>query len=398
MSKFYPVVQKIRMIGIVMILMMLCVGSVAASGLVTSPMSTPENLAQSLVGSGVTISNVEFTGDGAYCSGTFTGGSGIIGFEDGVILSSGDIANVIGPNVEDGISWNNGELGDTDLDGLIPGYSTFDACVLEFDFVPQANSLQFDYVFTSDEYNEYVNDNFNDVFGFFVNGGNVALIPGTILPVAINNVNNGNPYNTDPRSYPGFYINNDLNDGGPFLDTEMDGLTTVFTATASVNQGVTNHIKLAIADAGDAALDSNVFIKGSSFVSTNLLLTPTDATNPVGATHTVTATYTPPTGAALAGNHVIFTITAGPNAGMTGSGYTDSNGVATWSYSSTLAGTDTIIASLYDDIEQMPIMDSNLAYKTWVTDNVPVPEFPTLAIPFGAMGVLLVVALYLRKQ
>ena len=104
---------------------------------------------------------------------------------------SGAIANVIGPNEEDGITADNDQPGDADLDTLIPGGSTFDACVLTFDFVPQTDVLTFDYVFTSDEYNEYANTEFNDVFGFFVNGQNVALIPGTTTPVAINNVNDG---------------------------------------------------------------------------------------------------------------------------------------------------------------------------------------------------------------
>ena len=125
----------------------------------------------------------------------------------------------------------------------------------------------------------------------------------------------------------------------------MDGLTTVFTATANVNPGQTNTMKMAIADTGDSVLDSNVFIKGSSLVSTDLLLTPTAATNPVGSTHTVTATFTPPTGVAPSGKAVNFEITAGPNIGMLRLGdVTDANGVATCSYSSTLAGTDTIHA------------------------------------------------------
>jgi len=90
-----------------------------------------------------------------------------------------------------------------------------------------------------------------------------------------------------------YYRNNDLQDGGPFINTEMDGLTTVFTATAHVNHGVTNHIKLAIADTGDGYYDSNVFIKAGSFSAQPLTLLPLTATNTVGATHTVTATYTP---------------------------------------------------------------------------------------------------------
>ncbi len=287
------VFEKTKVIGIVLILFMLCIGvasaervgqqkvvqkmSIMASdgGLSTVYMTDADSLAQSLVGSGIEVSNAQFTGDPAYCGGTFTDNEGIIGFPSGVILSNGDIAYVVGPNVWDDIGRDLALGGDPDLDALIPTYKTYDACALEFDFVPTTNVLTFDYVFTSDEYNEYANTPFNDVFGFFLNGNaitnNIALIPGTTTPVAINNVNMGNlggdgspiPVN------PAFYRNNDLDDGGPFFNTEMDGLTTVFTATAIVNAGETNHIKLAIADAGDHVLDSNVFLKGGASFQLN---------------------------------------------------------------------------------------------------------------------------------
>jgi hypothetical protein len=126
--------------------------------------------------------------------------------------------------------------------------------------------ISFQYVFSSDEYNEYTNTAFNDVFGFFLNGANVALLPSSDVAVSINNVNGGNPYGTS-ASNSKYYINNDLNDGGGSINTEMDGLTVVFSVDAHVVPGETNHIKLAIADAGDWILDSNVFLKADSFVN-----------------------------------------------------------------------------------------------------------------------------------
>ncbi len=228
---------------------------------------TPVELVANLVGSGglaPIISNVTYTG-AHIAAGTFSDTEGTVGFNNGIILSSGNIANVIGPNQSDGITVNNGLPGDSDLDGLIQNYVTYDATVLEFDFeCPSVDVVSFQYVFMSDEYNEYVNTQYNDVFGFFLNGVNIALIPTTPTPVSINNVNGGNPLGTNP-SNPVYYINNDLSDGGPFHDTEMDGFTTVFYATGNLMPGV-NHIKLAIADAGDRILDSNVLIKGESFV------------------------------------------------------------------------------------------------------------------------------------
>ena len=248
-----------------------CAGSSFA--LSTDQNFTAQDLANTMLGSGVSISNVTYTGvDRA--AGIFNDGNASIGFDSGIILSSGDIANVVGPNLQDGITTVNSQPGDADLNTLIPGYTSRDASVLEFDFsvdpIPGGSLdpvvVAFQYVFASDEYNEYVNSRYNDVFGFFVNGNNIALVPGTTTPVSINNVNSGNPY--DPAStFPTapYYINNDISDGGPFLDTEMDGLTIVFNAEVSVVPGELNHMKLAVADAGDSSLDSNVFIKAGSF-------------------------------------------------------------------------------------------------------------------------------------
>jgi hypothetical protein len=199
------------------------------------------------------------------------------------MLSTGCISNAValgGMNNDSGITCDNQQPGDSDLDALIPGYTTYDRCVLEFDF--QCQNLQvisFQYIFASDEYNEYANTDFNDVFGFFVNGVNVALLPDGVTPVSINNVNCGNPVDgADPTPHNCAYFVNNACQGppgfpdipypcSPPLQTEMDGMTVMLFASATVHPGV-NHIKLAIADAGDNILDSNVFIRTQSFTCT----------------------------------------------------------------------------------------------------------------------------------
>jgi hypothetical protein len=216
---------------------------------------TPEDLVRKILGNDVQVSNVHLSGVG-HSSGLFTGGQNIFGFEEGVILSSGSVHNVVGPNQSDSISDSNGLGGDSDLDTLVGG-SKYDTTYLEFDFVPRTDTVKFQYVFASDEYNEYAGSSYNDVFGFFLNGQNVALIPGTTTPVSINNVNG---YTNSQ-----YFINNDLSDGGGSINTEMDGFTTVLNVEASVNKNEVNHIKLAIADLGDDIYDSNVFIKANSF-------------------------------------------------------------------------------------------------------------------------------------
>jgi hypothetical protein len=225
-------------------------------------------LANALVGSGVAISNVAMVG-GDTQQGTFSGATGAIGIDSGVILTSGDATLAVGPNNSDGATGITGTGSDSNLDALIPGYSTFDKNVLEFDFTTDSGNLFFSYVFASEEYNEYVNSSFNDVFGFFVDGLNIALIPGTSTPVAINNVNCDNPYNAAAGVNCALYNNNDLSDGGPLFNIQYDGFTDVFTASIlGLTPGSTHHMKLAIADAGDDVLDSAVFLKGGSFSDT----------------------------------------------------------------------------------------------------------------------------------
>ena len=251
---------------------MLIAAPAANAAVITQDMGsglTAAQLASALVGAGVTVSNAQFTGADA-AGGTFSGGGtglgAIIGFEQGVLLSSGDIADVVGPNAYDNTQTSNLTAGDADLDALLPaGQASQDAASLTFDFVPDASSVSFRYVFSSEEYNEYVNSVYNDVFGFFVNGTNCATVGGE--PVSVNTVNGGYPFGTG-ASHPELFRNNSLNDPGPAtIDTEMDGLTTVLTCTSAVTANATNTMKLAIADVGDSIYDSNVFIEAGSLTT-----------------------------------------------------------------------------------------------------------------------------------
>jgi hypothetical protein len=235
--------------------------STPAFSITITAMDSAEGLAESLVGTGITISNISFTGANV-AAGYFEGGNAAgIGIEKGVVLTSGFASNLNGTtNTVDGITGNNGVAGDSDLNALIPGYSTNDATVLSFDFVSQGDAAYFNYVFGSEEYNEYVGSNFNDVFGFFVDDVNYALIPDTDTAVSINNVNNNSNssyYNDNDKS--------DLGDPTPFA-FEYDGFTDVLMASITgLTAGETYNIKLAIADAGDYVLDSGVFIQAGSF-------------------------------------------------------------------------------------------------------------------------------------
>ncbi|MRX43496.1 choice-of-anchor L domain-containing protein [Agromyces kandeliae] len=220
----------------------------------------PAALAQTLVGAGVGISNVTYVGD-PVSAGSFSGGAASVGFDSGVTLGSGDIADTVGPtNDAGGTGTQTGAGGDADLDAL-SGFTTYDAAVMEFDFtVPAgATTIYFRYAFGSEEYNEWVGSPYNDAFAFFVNGVNCAVVPdpnvpGGTLPVTVNSINSGvngalfKDNTASPNPYP----------------TELDGLTIPLTCMAPVDPNITNHMKLAIADASDRILDSAVFIEAGS--------------------------------------------------------------------------------------------------------------------------------------
>lgn len=129
-----------------------------------------------------------------------------------LVLSSGDVTEVQNiMNDLDDFTADAQQPGDTDLDALIPGYTTYDAVKLEFDVIPAKNGqLIFSYAFGSEEYNEWVDSPFNDVFGFWISGPgindgikptNVAYLPDQVTPCSINNINNG--------KYSQFYRDND---------------------------------------------------------------------------------------------------------------------------------------------------------------------------------------------
>ena len=238
-------------------------------------------LAQSLVGNGVSISNVTFVAANNSC-GKFINVQSAIQLETGIVLTSGKAktqGTVVGVNGNSGLaaSTDNNTAGDASLNMLLSGgINTEDAAVLEFDFVPLGETISFNYVFSSEEYPLYVCSNFNDVFGFFISGPgfatpkNIALIPNSNLPVTINNINSGTPgvgYSINNcnggNPFTQYFINNNINN--PFLT--HNGLTVKLKASAAVTPCQTYHLKIAIADAGDADFDSGVFIEANSLNS-----------------------------------------------------------------------------------------------------------------------------------
>lgn len=258
----------------------------AKSQLVTNSAVSPVSLVEDiLVGDGVEVSGISFTGANE-AIGSFNGASTNVGLASGIILTTGTVNNEtgglggeqrgpFGPNDTGSSGKSNGEPGYGPLTA-IAGVDTENAAILEFDFIPQSDTVRFRYVFGSDEYPEFVNEGFNDAFAFFISGPgfggtyNMAQIPGGGGPVSIDNINNG-PSNTGPCQNCSFYNANGTGATGPYdsdnFYIQYDGFTEVMEAVAKVECGETYHLKIAIADAGDEAYDSGIFLEANSLAS-----------------------------------------------------------------------------------------------------------------------------------
>jgi PKD repeat protein len=214
---------------------------------------TASHMVEAIIGQGVNYSNVSYTGSSESAGIFSNGGQAGLNLDSGIILSCGSAAGAVGPNNSSGYSVNTNYPGDTQLSALINGSATWDASILEFDFIPQSQNIQFNFILGSEEYPEYLN--FHDVFGFFLDGVNIALLPGTTTPISIATVN----HLTNSQ----YYISN----SPAAYDIQCDGFTVSLQITGTVVPNQTHHIKLAVADMGDHNYDTWIFLEQNSFIS-----------------------------------------------------------------------------------------------------------------------------------
>ena len=194
----------------------------------------------------------------------------------GLILSTGNVFDAIGPNNTPDKSSKTLNNTDISLSAIAKGPS-YDAAVLEFDFIPSDDSIAFNFFFGSEEYPEYVSKNVNDIFGFFLSSEdppgkrNLAMLERHI-PITVDNINSTvnkkyfiRNYVWDPANVAKWENNKP---GGELASTfQFDGFTVVLHAGSKVVPGKKYHIKIAIADVGDRLYDSAIFLEAGSFKS-----------------------------------------------------------------------------------------------------------------------------------
>lgn len=250
-----------------------------SQNLTVNETASASSIANLLTGQGVAISNVNVkcnTTDNGRGYGLYTSTIPNMPITEGLLITTGRAAHAIGPNNSNSRTGDSGANAPNDsirsLMSIYSGKAVREYCLFEFDIVPQGDSIYFDYVFGSEEYNEYVNSNYNDAFAFFIQGPgivpnisgtskrNLAIIPnGSNMPVTINNVNNGysNGNSNGPCTNCAYYQNN-MNGN---TNIQYDGYTKNLYAVSKVIPCSTYRLQLVVADCSDRQFDSGVFIE-----------------------------------------------------------------------------------------------------------------------------------------
>ncbi|MFB9764684.1 MBG domain-containing protein [Nocardioides kongjuensis] len=266
------------------------------------------------------------------------------------ILTTGSVSNVLG---------SQSTLSDVRInDNLtVRGNSARDTTVLKIDFTAPTgtNCLSMDFKFLSEEFPEYVGQQFNDGFVAELDSttwtANQTTNDATITaPNSFAKDSSGNVVSVNSTGIGGLSAAN-------ASGTVYDGATTLLRANTQVAPGA-HSLYLSIFDQGDARYDSAVFVNnlrtsfvpnpavncvpGAQPVSTSMTLTPATDASPVGTTHTVTAKLKDSNGVAIPNGPVSFTVTGANTA--SGVASTNPAGNATFTYTGNLAGTDQISA------------------------------------------------------
>lgn len=272
------------------------------------PVNNPlvDSLIRTLVGPGVIVENIKCNlQETSKAMGTFRTTGTWLGLNAGVMMVTGQADTMAGSNSGGIISvqlpYTDTIPGCSDgrnmLNQVLASQSTIvrratDAVTVQFDIIPATDSIKFNYVFASEEYNTFVCSNFNDIFGFFIKGPgiqgdlnlgpnfpntkNIALIPGTTLPVSINTVNNGTGTPAENCTFTpqgiAAYIDNTTATLNPQIYPRLrfNGLTRKIQAAVKVIPCQTYTLTFTISDVTDRSYDSGVFIEKGSLRSSGV--------------------------------------------------------------------------------------------------------------------------------
>ena len=194
--------------------------------------------------------------------------------QSGVVLSTGNAINAVGPNtslLNDGsAAWS----GDSSLEATLAaaGISMVskNATVLEFDFTPISPNFSFDFIFASEEYGNY-QCLYSDAFAFLLTNTisgvttNLAVVPSTNTPISVVTIRDFQYNSSCPSVNAQYFGSFNGGSGAANSATNFNGQTKLLTAASLLTPGVPYHIKLVIADRSDPQSDSAIFLSSDSF-------------------------------------------------------------------------------------------------------------------------------------
>jgi gliding motility-associated-like protein len=214
--------------------------------------------------------------------------------QSGIVMVAAQNATdvITAPGYGSNVTFTDAELASVLTQLGSSGYAIKDMVQIQFSFIAQSDSIKFNYCFGSHEYDGYTCSNFNDVFGFFLEGPfingvtaptggtvvrNIATIPGTNTPIAVNTINQGSPSGSNSASNclsanPNYVANSVYYNASNGSITSLDGYTDKFTAQAQVQCGGWYTIRLKLANVSDNWLSSAVFLEEKSLKGPEILV------------------------------------------------------------------------------------------------------------------------------
>ena len=198
-------------------------------------------------------------------------------FEEGLVLSTGDVMSISGSNTSILSGGNSSWPGDVDLEAIVSDLNSYNASSVAFDFVADVNAISLDFMFVSEEYGVF-ECSFADRFAFIITdlitgiSENIALVPETTIPISVVTVRGGANTNCAPQNEIYFerynFVPDDANishilpEDAPI---NFNGQTKVFVLMKDLVIGNPYHIKIVVADHADSVYDSALFVRNSSF-------------------------------------------------------------------------------------------------------------------------------------
>ncbi|CDF78457.1 conserved hypothetical protein [Formosa agariphila KMM 3901] len=265
--------MRISSLYTTIILLLLCC-SVFGQKISVTPSNNVDNLINTHLISGNAIQifnpqspkNSNVSGESFSSFGSFQGNTNNFPFENGIFLTTGNANEAGNTDVADLNSGSTSWEGDSDLEAELGISNTYNATVLEFDFVALTETIAFDYVLASHEYEKNTICDYADGFAILIQEQGSTTFDNIAVTPDLNNLGTTIPVNTQEINgnvCAGKNIEYYENEVSQLSSTNFFGRTKALTVTYNITPYKKYKIKFIVADQNDVNFDTAVFIKQS---------------------------------------------------------------------------------------------------------------------------------------